>query len=414
MTEGPGRQADEMFCRSCGSVIKRDVLFCPRCGAAVATAPEAAPRSAVAPDDSRHPVSFEVDYPEHLSRLTTFFRLFLAIPQFIIVNLLLAVVSILSIIAWFSILFTGRYPKGLFDFAAGVMRWNANVGAYAALLRDEYPPFSWDPGEYPLTLGIERAERQSRFRLFIRIFAIVPNQIVFYFVQLAWIVVTVAVWFVILITGRYPRSLFRFSVGALRWYQRQFAYQYLLRDEYPPYSIRAAARPGHEVLSAIIGLPLFIAYIALTFLPYAGLLGGGTDTVLVQSALTSPALAAEMPTGKANGVRVTILGYNDNTPAPPRTIRTTGYRFVAFHVLGEKDGFLPTVFTPFLFRLHDDAGFVYFPETIGGDFVGALFWWGGKSEGVVVFQIPLATNPSDLIYQSGFGEIKFLFDDAYY
>ena len=197
------------------------------------------------------------------------------------------------------------------------MRCSANVGAYAALLRDEYPPFSWDTGEYPLTLGIERAERQSRFRLFIRIFAIVPNQIVFFFVQLAWFAVTVAVWFVILITGRYPRGLFRFSVGALRWYQRQFAYQFLLRDEYPPYSIRAAARPGQEVLSAIVGLPLFIAYIAISLLPYAGLLGGGTDTVLVQSALTSPALAAEMPTGKANGVRVTILGYNDNTPAPP-------------------------------------------------------------------------------------------------
>lgn len=361
-------------------------------------------------NDAPHPVSFDVEYPERLSRLRVFFRLLLAIPQLIIAYLLTSLIGILTLIAWFSILFTGRYPKSFFEVSVGAMRWMANVVAYVALLRDEYPPFSWEPGDYSLTLDIERAERQSRLRLFIRFFAIVPNQIVLNFVQLAWLFTTVIAWFAILATGKYPRGLFRFGVGVMRWYQRQVAYVYMLRDEYPPYSINADARPGNEVASAIVGFPLFIGFIALAFLPFLGLLGGGSDTVAVQSALTSPQLRIEAPSGEANGIRLTILGYDDDAPQPPRAVRIGGHRFVSFHVLAEKTGFLPTVFTPFLFRLHVQYGSSYFPETVSDGFEFEFFWHGGKEEGTVVFQIPPGSRPADLIYQAGIGQIKFVFE----
>ncbi len=203
-----------------------------------------------------HPVAFDVQYPERLSRWLIFVKIFLIIPHLFAIYLLLVAVSILTVLAWFAILFTGRYPKAFFEFTSGTLRWASNSFAYAMLLRDEYPPFSWEPGDYPLTLDIPYAERQSRFRLFIRVFAIIPNQIVFGFVQFAWYITTFIAWWAILFTGRYPRGLFRFNVGVMRWYNRSAAYTYLLRDEYPPYSISDDARPGNEVVSAVIGLPI--------------------------------------------------------------------------------------------------------------------------------------------------------------
>lgn len=356
-----------------------------------------------------HPVSFDVEYPERLSRVTTFVRLFLAIPQLIVIYLLLLVLEVLSVIAWFAILFTGRYPKDFFSFNASLMRWAANVMAYVALLRDEYPPFSGAPGEYPLTLGIERAERQSRLRLFIRAFAIIPNYIAFYFVELAWFLTTVIAWFAILITGRYPPGLFKFGVGVMRWYQRQTAYLFLLRDEYPPYRLSADARPGNEVVSAVIGFPIFLAYIGLYAFSLTGVLGTESETVVVQSALTSPALTTETPNGEANGLRVTILGYNNDAPRPLEVEAEPGYRFISFGLSVEKEGFFPAFFTPFLMRLHDCDGYGYSPEAVSDGFEFHWYWRGGEDEGVSVFQIPIGSRPCDLVYHAGLGKIEFVF-----
>ena len=359
-----------------------------------------------------HPVVFDVEYPERLPRLTTFFRLLLVIPQLIVVYLLFIPFTVVTFLAWFAILFTGRYPKAFFNFNTGVLRWLANVSAYMALLRSEYPPFSWEPGAYPLVLDIPRAERQSRFRLFIRWFAILPNQFVFLFVQLAWYVTTFIAWFAILITGRYPRSLFDFAVGVLRWSQRQTAYANFLRDEYPPYSTDADARPGNEVVSAIIGIPLLAAYAGLYLLPFLGLLRSETDTVQVQSAITSPAFATEQPSGEANGVRITLFGYVDPTLPPGDAVREPGNRFVAFVLSAEKDGRLPTFFTPFLLRLNDCDGSGYSPEDASEGFFFEVFWRGGEDDGTVWFQIPASAQACDLTYHSGLGKVEFVFPPA--
>ncbi len=296
------------------------------------------------------------------------------------------------------------------------MRWQANVFAYCALLRDEYPPFSWEPGAYPLLLEIPHAERQSRLRLFFRVFAIVPNQFVFYFVQYAALFTTFLSWFAILFTGKYPRGLFKFSVGAMRWYQRQSAYVFLLRDEYPPYSINADARPGNEIVSLVVGVPLFFVFVALQFLPFIGLLRTEQDNVRVQSSLSAPSqLRREAPTGDANNTRITLLSYEDDglLPSTSRTKRLSGYRVVVFHVRGEKVGAMPALFSPYFFRLHDCFDDGYSPvdtsSTHSSSFQFGLWWFDGDAEGDVYFQIPRGTTPCNLIYHAGLGEVHFNF-----
>lgn len=330
--------------------------------------------------------------------------------------LLLIAVELLTLLAWFSILFTGRYPKAFFEFTSGVMRWQANVVAYVALLRDEYPPFSWEPGEYPLVFDVSRADRQSRFRLFIRFAAIIPNQFVFFFVEVAWFFTTFVAWFAILITGRYPRGLFKFAVGVIRWRQRAYAYLFLLRDEYPPYSINADARPGNEIVSLVVGVPLFFVLVAVQFLPFVGLLRSEQDNVRVQTSLTEQsAFRREAPTGEANNTRITLLDYNDDGSLPfgSRTRRLSGHRIIVFRVRAEKTGVVPTLFSPYFFRLHDCLDDGYSPVDTSsldsGNFQFRLWWFSGESQGNVYFQVPRGMTPCNLIYHAGLGEVHFNF-----
>src|SRR6266581_3293998 len=118
-----------------------------------AAAPPPLPQPPAAAPASDYPVRYDVEYPETLSRWKIFVKWLLVIPQFIIVYLLQGVARILVFIAFFAILFTKKWPRGLFDFTVQIERWTANTFAYGFLLfRDEYPPFSGEPGAYPLTL----------------------------------------------------------------------------------------------------------------------------------------------------------------------------------------------------------------------------------------------------------------------
>src|SRR4051812_11245087 len=111
---------------------------------------------------SAYPVRFDVEYPERLSRWKIFLKWLFAIPQLIVLYLLSVVVSVLVFIAFFAILFTKKWPRGMFDFAVQIQRWTFNVYAYVGLLRDEYPPFSGEPGAYsPVTLEIDYDENLS-------------------------------------------------------------------------------------------------------------------------------------------------------------------------------------------------------------------------------------------------------------
>lgn len=185
-----------------------------------------------------YPLRYDVEYPERLSRWLIFVKWLLAIPHYLIVYALGAVSSVITIIAFFAILFTKRYPRGLFDFVVNINRWNANLLAYYGLLRDEYPPFSWEPGQYPVTYEMRYSEQMGRWMPLIKWLLALPHYIVLMFLFVAAYVVWIISWFAILFTARFPRGLFDFLVGVLRWQYRVNAYTGLLCDEYPPFSLR--------------------------------------------------------------------------------------------------------------------------------------------------------------------------------
>lgn len=352
-----------------------------------------------------------------MSRRLIFVKWLAVIPHLIALYLLLVAAQILTVLAWFAILFTGRYPRAFFPFTSGVLRWASNAMAYASLLRDEYPPFGWEPGEYPLELDIPYADRQSRRRLFVRGAAILPNIVVFWFVQIAWFVTTVIAWFAVLFTARYPRGLFRFSAGVMRWYNRQAAYLFLLRDEYPPYSVNADARPGNEALSALIGMPMFALYILASVAPALGFLLGGDATTRVDAAmLDNPAaLERERPSASANNVRITLEGYDDDALPPPGADTTfeRGMRFVSFDVLAEKTGRMPAMYLAYLFALESCDGGAFSVDVgatnEGGDVID-VWWTGGSAHTTAYFQVPEIAEVCELTYRTGVGAIRFVFE----
>jgi hypothetical protein len=185
-----------------------------------------------------YPLRYDVEYAEDLSRWLIFVKWLLAFPHYLIVGALGMVSSVIAFIAFFAILFTRRYPRGLFDLVVNVNRWSLNVDAYTSLLRDEYPPFSWDPDQYAVTYEVDYPEELNRWLPLVKWLLAIPHFILLSFLAIAAWVVGIVAFFAILFTKRYPRGLFDFVVGVARWNARATAYVYLLRDEYPPFSLR--------------------------------------------------------------------------------------------------------------------------------------------------------------------------------
>ena len=184
-----------------------------------------------------YPVRFDVEYPGELNRWLPLIKWILVIPQALIVYVLGAVVQVIVLIAFFAILFTKKYPQGLFDFVAGFYRWNANVSAYSFLMRDEYPPFSWDAGLYPVTYEVDNPGELNRWLPLIKWLLAVPHYIVLAVLGIVAAFVWIIAFFAILFTRKYPRGMFDFIVGVQRWFNRVYAYVSLMRDEYPPFSL---------------------------------------------------------------------------------------------------------------------------------------------------------------------------------
>jgi uncharacterized protein DUF4389 len=192
------------------------------------------------------------------NRLTTAFRFILAIPHLLLVGgvgigyaygrgldsttslgsetgLLGAVVFVLAVVSWFTIVFTGNHMPGIRDFTRFYLRWRVRALAYLMLLEDPYPPFGDAP--YPASITVvDPVAARDRVTVGFRLLLIIPHAIVLVFLMLAWWVTAVVAWFAILISGTYPEGLYTFGIGCLRWLLRVEAYGLLLVDEYPPFS----------------------------------------------------------------------------------------------------------------------------------------------------------------------------------
>ena len=200
----------------------------------------------------------EIDYPEQLDRLTTFFRLIWIIPIMIILSLVSAATSWtvvtdtgetitgtsggiaagLFTATALMILFRQRYPRWWFDFAREFARFSTRVFAYLVLLTDQYPSTVEEQSvhldlDYP-----DVGQDLNRWLPLVKWFLAIPHYIVLMLLFLVAIVVAVIAWFAILFTGRYPRGLFDYMVGVGRWGLRVQAYAFfLVTDQYPPFSL---------------------------------------------------------------------------------------------------------------------------------------------------------------------------------
>jgi hypothetical protein len=184
-----------------------------------------------------YPVAYDVQYPGELSRWLIFVKWLLAIPHFIILYALGIATAVVTFIAFFAILFTKRYPEELFKFVVNVNRWSENVNAYVYLLRDDYPPFSWEPGQYAVTYEVAYPESLSRWLIFVKWLLAIPHFIVLLLLFIGQALALFVAFFAILFTKRFPEELFNFVVGADRYRVRVSAYINLMRDEYPPFSM---------------------------------------------------------------------------------------------------------------------------------------------------------------------------------
>ncbi len=198
---------------------------------------------------SVYPVSVEGELSEDLSRWLWLVKWILIIPHIVVLFFLWIAFIALTVVAFFAIVFTGRYPRGMFGFNVGIMRWTWRVAfySYSALGTDRYPPFSLESRDYPANLEVEYPERLSRGLVLVKSWLLaIPHYIVMAFLSggagprsgggLGGVLVIFAA-VVLLFKGRYPQDIYDLVIGFNRWSYRVLAYAALMRDEYPPFRL---------------------------------------------------------------------------------------------------------------------------------------------------------------------------------
>lgn len=199
-------------------------------------------------DTQPYPVSITGELEEPLSRWLWLFKWFLLIPHYIILAFLWVVFLVITIIAFFSILFTRKYPRGLFDFNVGILRWTWRVGffSYVALGTDKYPPFTLQAGDYPADLQVEYPENLSRGLVLIKWWLLaIPHYLIVAVFQGGWgprhggltSILVIIAGIILLFTGKYNKDIFSFIMGMNRWTLRVAGYATLMTDRYPPFRL---------------------------------------------------------------------------------------------------------------------------------------------------------------------------------
>ncbi|BDG02938.1 DUF4389 domain-containing protein [Anaeromyxobacter oryzae] len=201
-----------------------------------------------------YPATLEIDYPDReLDRLTTALRLLTVIPIAIVLGLVmgpsgesgsrghvLAAGGFVSAATALMLVFRRKYPRWWFDWNLALARFSTRVSAYLMLLRDEYPSTDEEQAVHLELRYPDAARELNRWLPLVKWLLAFPHYVALLFVGVAAIACVFAAWFAILFTGRYPRALFDFVVGAFRWGLRVAAYALLLTtDRYPPFTLSA-------------------------------------------------------------------------------------------------------------------------------------------------------------------------------
>ena len=203
-----------------------------------------------------YPVTLSVDFPDRpLNRLTTFFRIFVAVPILIVLGavaggtwqwssgrdtstIAIGAGGVLFFAPLLMILFRRKYPRWWFDWNLELQRFGNRTVAYLALMDDRYPSTD-DHQSVHLDYRYPNARTElNRWMPLVKWLLAIPHYIILFFLHIGAVVAVIIAWFAILFTGRYPRRLFHYVEGVLRWHNRVFAYAFVLvTDAYPPFTL---------------------------------------------------------------------------------------------------------------------------------------------------------------------------------
>jgi hypothetical protein len=186
-----------------------------------------------------YPISYEADPAlEGRNRLTSFFRYIVAIPWLIVAYIYGLVAEIAAIIAWFAIVFTGKYPEGLYNFVAGYLRMSSRTNSYLYLLTDEFPPFGGEEAaEYPVRIGVPPPlTKYDRLKTGLRLIIGIPVMLLAIVQSIILYVCSIVAWFVILFTGKLGEGLFNPMRSAMAYLTRGSGYFLLITEDWPPFS----------------------------------------------------------------------------------------------------------------------------------------------------------------------------------
>ncbi len=285
------------------------------------------------PKQPPYPVSFDVEGPAEVSRLSTAFRIILLIPLAIFAGIIGSVgagglLGGLILAHWITILVRGRPVGWICRAIVAIQRFTYRAYTYYFLITDQYPPFE---GDWNVNYEVEQTERIQRKQLVIwKTLASIPHVIALVVLWFAVVVCVVISWFAILFTGRFPLGLRGFIVGWLRWGARVGAYWISLRDEYPPFSLSAEAAPASTTTHVWSGIGGFVLA--------GGAIGGIIAVVIATSNLEEAEVSyaglltgESSPTLEVQNMEVTLIGAADGYQMSDNLFFSDeGERFVLF------------------------------------------------------------------------------------
>ncbi len=191
-------------------------------------------------------MNLEIKHQDSYSRgelilRTLFGFIYIAIPHLFLLIFISIASAVVTFIAFWAILFTGRYPQSMFEFQVKAMRWDLRLRSRLNNLSDGYPAFGLNATDDYVTFEVPYPESLSRGTLLLKaffgfIYVIIPHGFLLIFRLIATSVLTFLAWWAVLFTGNYPASWHSFNVGTLRWGMRVNLYMSYMTDDYPPFS----------------------------------------------------------------------------------------------------------------------------------------------------------------------------------
>jgi hypothetical protein len=360
-----------------------------------------------------YPVIFEAAYPERTSRWKTLLRIFLAIPVLIFWAVVSSAAQAVVVASWLAIIVRGRIPRWLFSFLVALYRWEYRALGYFLLLTEVYPPFE---GDYPIDFDVRYPERLIRWKVLVwKTITSIPHIIILFFLAIGALLVTILAWFFILFAGRYPRGLFDYVAGVIRWSVRVNAYVLSLTDEYPPFNLSATAGPAGGdayLVSTIIG-----------FLVTGGIIATGVVLAIVlpeqlEVEVDYAGLQAGRPavTVEIGDVRVALLSVSDPLAEDETLLEPDpGDRLVMFEFSVLNDRKRDVEIRERDFKLRDEDGDKHRPElvTVAGHPAPEEVEKHERATVQVVFELPSGVDPARLDFSPGFAfakTVKYIFE----